>query len=248
MRVWKTIAAAAALMGGMAATVSQAGVVITGTRVIYPEMKREISVRLTNPDTEPALVQAWIDDGDAAAPPNKIQVPFLINPAVARIEPKKGQTLRVMFTGADLPKDRESVYWFNVLEIPKKAAPSATGNQLQLAFRTRIKMFYRPDTLRDDPTTKRGELKWSFAKDDAGKTVLRAENPSPYYLSFADVVVKGDAAAKGLQLDPGMAPPNGHVDFKAPEGASALHRVPSTIYYTLINDYGAGVQDTARAE
>lgn len=59
------------------------------------------------------------------------------------MEPKRGQTVKVMYTGATaLPKDRESVYWFNVLEVPPKPKDAqADKNLLQLAFRTRIKLF-----------------------------------------------------------------------------------------------------------
>lgn len=38
----------------------------------------------------------------------------------------------------DLPVDRESVFWLNVKEIPKK---SAEENVLQIAVRSRIKLF-----------------------------------------------------------------------------------------------------------
>lgn len=119
MRFWKMSAAVAAAACCLASTLSQAAIVITGTRVVYPESSREVNVRLTNVEQSPVLVQAWIDDGNAGASPDEIKVPFVLMPPVFRVEPKKGQTLRVMYTGDDLPKDRESVYWLNVLEIPQ---------------------------------------------------------------------------------------------------------------------------------
>ncbi len=56
-----------------------------------------------------------------------------------------------MYTASSvLPKDRESVFWFNVLEVPPKPDAATVANQslLQLAFRTRIKLFYRPEALK----------------------------------------------------------------------------------------------------
>ncbi|WP_312394268.1 fimbria/pilus periplasmic chaperone [Mixta calida] len=106
------------------ATSALAGIVINSTRVIYPEGKKEVTARLDNQNEYPSLVQSWIDSGDKNEEINKIKVPFIILPPVTRIEPHQGQTLRINFTGEgfNLPSDRESVYWLNVLDIPPKAS------------------------------------------------------------------------------------------------------------------------------
>lgn len=44
-----------------------ASVVLDATRVIYPEDKSEVTVRMTNEGEQPKLVQVWIDDGDKQA-------------------------------------------------------------------------------------------------------------------------------------------------------------------------------------
>jgi len=95
-----------------------ASVTITGTRVIYPAGEKEITVRLQNKGVLPALVQSWIDSGDANQPLDEIRVPFVLMPPVSRIEAHGSQTLRLMFTGDNLPADKESVFWLNVLDIP----------------------------------------------------------------------------------------------------------------------------------
>ncbi|PJI52023.1 molecular chaperone EcpD, partial [Methylobacterium radiotolerans] len=51
-----------------------------------------------------------------------------------------------MHTGEPMPQDKESVFWLNVLEIPPK--DKANQNLLQMAFRSRIKLFYRPAGLK----------------------------------------------------------------------------------------------------
>ena len=43
-----------------------------------------------------------------------------------------------------LPADRESMFYFNVREIPPKSNKS---NTLQIALQTRIKLFWRPKAL-----------------------------------------------------------------------------------------------------
>lgn len=55
---------------------SQASIVVSGTRVVYPGNEREITVKLSNTGKTPVLVQSWIDKGDVEARPEKIQVPF----------------------------------------------------------------------------------------------------------------------------------------------------------------------------
>ncbi len=47
-----------------------------------------------------------------------------------------------------LPQDRESLFYFNLREIPPR---SDKPNSLQLALQTRIKFFYRPQSLVVEP-------------------------------------------------------------------------------------------------
>jgi len=232
-----------AIVCWMVAFHAHAAIVITGTRVIYPADSREVNVRLSNVDDRPVLVQAWLDEGNPAASPDEVQVPFVLLPSVFRVEPRRGQSLRIMFTGAELPKDRESVYWLNVLEIPPKPQHAEDRNMIQLAFRTRIKLFYRPTGLYDDPTAARSKLKWNIVSNDNGERVLRVENPSPYYLSIGSIAL--EAAGKSVVLKPDMAPPFGHVDLMPEKGPLEV-RLPATASYAVLNDFGTEVKDSAQ--
>jgi chaperone protein EcpD len=243
MRSWKCrVLAATILVCGAMVSAAHASIVITGTRVIYPAQAREVNVRLKNVDEKPTLVQAWIDDGRASAAPSEIRVPFLMMPSVFRVEPDKGQSLRIMATGANFPLDRESVYWLNVLEIPPKPADSDQRNLMQIAFRTRIKMFYRPASLTDDPSAYRSKLTWKFASNDKGERVLRMENPSPYYISLNSVSLETNGKTVGLV--PEMAPPFGHVDMKL--AAGTVDEKASTVSFAVITDYGSEAKASAQ--
>src|SRR3546814_8406946 len=71
----------AALMALSAATgVANASVVIAGTRVVFPAANGEVTVRLNNNGEQPALVEAWIDNGAPASTPDTAHVPFLNTP------------------------------------------------------------------------------------------------------------------------------------------------------------------------
>ncbi|MGH8486644.1 MAG: fimbrial biogenesis chaperone, partial [Pseudomonas sp.] len=164
---------AACLFSGAAA----ANVVIATTRVIYPAEQTEVTVSLSNKGPHPSLVQVWIDDDRPDVPVETLDVPFSMTPALFRLDPDKGQTLRLFQHAHDFPSDRESLFWLNVLDIPPAGA---NGNALQLSVRSRIKLFYRP---RDLPGTAQhavSALTWNMVKR-ADAWVLEARNPSRYY-------------------------------------------------------------------
>ncbi len=53
-----------AFASAVIAPATQAEIVIHGTRVIYPSDAREVTLQVSNNGSKPALVQAWIDEGD----------------------------------------------------------------------------------------------------------------------------------------------------------------------------------------
>lgn len=202
---------------------ASASVVITGTRVIYPSEAKEVTVKLNNVGSGPVLIQSWIDNGDTKAKPENISVPFILTPPINRVEPGKGQTLRLSYTGASLPTNKESVFWLNVLEIPAKKAKQDDTNYLQMAFRSRIKLFFRPSGLNGHANDAAKSLTWSTT---AGGVL--ATNPTPYYVSLGSVKVNGK------QVDGEMVAPGESKKFALPTAS-----VGNKVSLTFVNDYGA---------
>ncbi|MED9196677.1 fimbrial assembly chaperone [Escherichia marmotae] len=132
------------LLAGMV-TPAWGGVYIYGTRVIYPEQKKEITVQLMNEGNRSALVQSWIDDGDTSQPPEKIHVPFVLTPPVTHVKGGEGQQLKIKKLANTLPKDRESLFFLNVLDIPPNSEKNEGKNQIKFAMQNRIKFIYRPE-------------------------------------------------------------------------------------------------------
>ena len=66
---------------------AMAGIVISGTRVIYPAQSREITVQVQNVGDGPSLVQAWIDSGDPEQTAESTDAPFVLTPPIGRVEP-----------------------------------------------------------------------------------------------------------------------------------------------------------------
>lgn len=230
---------AAVLTSVLFSTSSYADIIISGTRIIYDEDKKDVSIRLENKGTRPLLVQNWIDMGNDNDDPGSIKAPFVSTPPVSRVEPKRGQSVKIMYTRAStLPKDRESVFWFNVLEVPPKADTSKEENKslLQLAFRTRIKLFYRPSGLKGVPAEAAKQLKWKMANEQ-GHTVIRADNPTPYFVSFNDAVFT--AGGKRYDVEAPMVSPFSQSSFtvKGLSGAGA-----GKLEYHAINDFGGLIE------
>ncbi|MFJ1257781.1 molecular chaperone [Cupriavidus sp. CuC1] len=197
-------------------------------------------MRLNNTGSEPVLVQSWLDDGRADVPPEKVQVPFMLAPAVTRVEPSKGAVLRITYTQEPLPSDRETVFWLNVLEVPSKK--EGGENVLQFAFRSRLKVFFRPTQLTEVDGAP-GKLAWKLATVDGqgagGKTAkqlaVEVSNPTPYYFSFGRVEARLDG--KFVSAGGGMVAPLGKETFVLPEARPGSHPSAS-VRYEVINDYG----------
>ncbi|MFZ1871738.1 MAG: fimbria/pilus periplasmic chaperone, partial [Chania sp.] len=65
-----------------------ASVVMLNTRVIYPSGSQSQTVQLTNNDNIPYVVQMWSDINNPSSTPDKADGPFVVVPALFRIEPK----------------------------------------------------------------------------------------------------------------------------------------------------------------
>jgi len=242
-----TIALSALLI---AASSANAAAIISGTRILFPSDEREVSVRLSNEGKEPGLIQVWLDDGDEKAAPDKISVPFVLTPPMFRMDGGKGQTVRMIFNGAPLPQDRESLFWFNMLEVGPKPVGEAALNYMQMAFRTRIKVFYRPKALNSTQQIEdaMGRLQWRLARNGEGVYTVTLDNPTPYHVSLINVALL--SAADVEKKSPpesdagGMAEPGKSASFLFKD-LKVLPAGPLKVRYSYLNDFGGSVQKEA---
>lgn len=202
-----------------------AGIVITGTRVVYPGNEKEVTVKIDNNGEQPVLVQSWIDRGNADATPESASAPFMVTPPVTRINGGKGQMLRLIYTGEKLPGDKESLFWLNVLEIP--AEKKDNTNKLKVAFRSRLKIFYRPEGLQGNAEQAFKAVTWKSVKNG-----IEGSNSTAYYVSVASIAEDKDR--KIILNQGGMIPPGSKAFFP-------LKKTLNTIYPSYINDFGGQV-------
>ncbi|NIJ70385.1 fimbria/pilus periplasmic chaperone [Xanthomonas sp. 60] len=230
-------------------------VVIHGTRVVYPAQEREVPVRLSNlAEDAPSVLQVWLDDGDVESTPDKVEVPFVVTPPVFRMDPGAGQTLRLSYTGEPLPQDRESLFWLNVLEVPPvQKGEGAEGEelvaQLQFAYRTRLKTFFRPKGLVPEASEAPAALRWSLLPAAAGRPArLQVYNPTPYYVSLSKVSLV-DAQTRferkrASQANEGMVAPRSSLEIEL-QGAVGPVSSTARVEMVTIGDYGNRVESSA---
>jgi chaperone protein EcpD len=239
---FKSASIALVCIASLAASVAaHASVVITGTRVVYNQSDSEVTVKLSNNGKTPGLTKVWLDKGNPAETPETIDVPFTITPPIMRLDPGKSQTLRIMATGDGMAAGKESVLYLNVLEIPPKTTgDDASANQLQLAFRTRIKFFYRPSGLKGQASDAPAQIVWHLKREGA-TNVIEAVNPTDYHVSFDSIAVSDGAHAATFD-NGGMVSPGETKTFPL---KGELPGAAAKVHYTAINDYGGPQEGNA---
>ncbi|MFP3514889.1 molecular chaperone [Pseudomonas sp. SIMBA_077] len=225
MAVWIATCAIALMV---AAPQAHAALTISTTRVIFDSDKRSVSLIVANPSTRIYAVQAWVNTelDDTTTP-----VPFMPSPGLFRLNTGKQQQVQINGLPNDLPSDRESLFYFNVQEIPQ-ASPDET-NVLTIALRTRIKLFYRPAQLSGNPIDSLKYLTWSLQKIE-GKSYLVVNNPTAFHVTFGRIELLTDNTTHPLKTQAMVSPMQ---SLNLPVEAftrSALMKVR----FSAINDYG----------
>ncbi|MBA3112851.1 fimbrial chaperone [Salmonella enterica] len=201
-------------------SISCAGIVIGGTRVIFPGDALDTTISIYNKEkTLPYLIQVWVDPFDKT---DTRKPPFTAIPPVSRLEPEQEKILRLVKTAGDLPKDRESVFWLNVKNIPPSSDKN-NGSSLEIAIKTRIKLFWRPAEIKLIPEKAISKVKWRRQGNN-----LIMENNSPIHINIMDVTVEG----KDIPLN--MIRPFETLTLALPAGVSG-----HSVVWRFINDYGA---------
>ncbi|MBU5643707.1 fimbrial chaperone, partial [Citrobacter sp. S46_ASV_140] len=149
---------------------SHAAFVLNSTRYVFDEKRENISVQVDNQSTQEYGGQIWIENQDQ----NDKNVYFVPSPTFFKVADQHKQILRILKINDALPKDKESLFWINIQEIPK--APKDGVNALSIALHTQVKMFYRPDALKEKRENAEQNIKMISSEDN---TVLW--NDTPYY-------------------------------------------------------------------
>ncbi|MFY3288928.1 fimbria/pilus periplasmic chaperone [Achromobacter xylosoxidans] len=214
----------AALAWGLCA---QAAVNVDRTRIIMGGNQKSVSVVLSNESHDtPYLAQAWIEDADGKTISDLVALPPL-----QRIDGGKKAQVRIMrandaFT-ARLPQDRETLFYFNVREIPPEP-PKTDGNILQLTTQSRLKLLLRPAALgKSDEVNPERSL-----QIQARGNSLTLKNPTPYYVTVIWLGRDVKQPLPGFDNAPMLAP------FSEQEVKATLPPDVGEVVLGNVDDYG----------
>ncbi|WP_449125624.1 fimbrial biogenesis chaperone [Pseudomonas viridiflava] len=209
---------------------AQGALSLTGTRLIFDGRYREVSLEMRNPGQEEVLVQAWLSDpsDDETSSVSPRLLPFVVTPPLSRVGAGGRHDLRVLYQGAGMPDDRESLLHLSVLEIPRRES----GNrQLTIAVRQRINVFYRPVGLPGDPAESTERLNWTMTHNGTGMTQLQVSNPTAYHVSLESLSLEGVQVSDHLLLAPGAR-------IELPVPARAQRPGLRRLAFKALTDYG----------
>lgn len=214
----------------------QAGVTAERTRIIFRQSQREASLTLVNLNAYPVITQVWVDDGLLDREPDTVQAPFIVLPPIFRLDSQGQRSLRLLYTGIPLPRDRESLYWLNIYEIPpqpKEWDQVEALSMMAVTMRIQMKLFYRPQGLEPSADTAAQHLVFGL---EAGH--LRLNNPTPYYITLAALdLLLGESH---WSLSPMLLPPFSTQWKKLPDTFPQAQN--GAVRFTWIDDEG-GLRD-----
>lgn len=179
---------------GLSFAAQAGGIALGATRVIYPQGSKQTSLPIINSSASNVFL-GWIT--------------------------KRGGVMikSVEREPSALATDRESVFYLNSKAIPSVDKNKLTGNSLQIATQSVIKLFIRPKNLAEAPAHAPSTLR---CRNERGQ--LTITNPSPYYVSMVELY------SAGKKLPNTMVPP---------KGAITLPATPGQVSLRTVNDFGA---------
>ncbi|MDR6714636.1 chaperone protein EcpD [Pseudomonas hunanensis] len=234
-RSWSRLLAACACFATVLPS-AQAALTISSTRIVQHSDRHSTSVIIANPSKRPYAAQIWVN---TETDDTTTTVPLIASPALARLDPDSEQTVQINRLPNDLPQDRETLFYFNVQEIPQ--AQDNAPNTLTIALRTRIKLFYRPSQLQGRPDDHFKAVEWSLQTID-GKPHLVVDNPTPYYYTFGTLEFSQGGQTETLEAR-AMAIPKNRQSYPLKHVATAS---TAQVTFNIVNDYGAVSETVTR--
>lgn len=202
-------------MSGIINPAQAGGIALGATRVIYSQGSKQVSLPVINSsDSNVFLIQSWVANADGSRTSD-----FIITPPLFVIQPKKENTLRIMYVGPSLPTDRESVFYLNSKAIPSVDKTRLANNSLQIATQSVIKLFIRPVDL---PVAAAKAPEMLRCRSQNGQLIVA--NTSPYYVSLVEI------RAGGRKLANAMIAPKSELNLQSNQ---------SRVSFQTVNDFGA---------
>jgi len=213
---------------------AEASVVLQGNRVIFDASSKNQSVKFTNNDSFPYIVQVWTSVNNEEKFSEKNNTPFVLSPAVFKIQPHADQMVNMIYSNVGRKLDKEQIYYLHFTQIPAITTDMKDKNKLLLIVNSVVKVFVRPNGMSVSHDDMFSYVHYSVIR--SGSTCrLVINNHSPYFLNSVAFSVKNQQDQKI-----GMIPPKSNIEVNS--ACAGLESAP-TLSLSYINDYGV-VQKT----
>lgn len=175
---------------------AQAGLVVYGTRFLVTGEKPATGVTVENTGTLNYLVKSDIESAADCVPENVQQKQsrsgicakkqaLIITPPLIALKPGRSNQLLMSCIECELlPQDRESLFRLAVSAIP---SGHSGPNSVQIAVRSRFKVFYRPKGL-NAADARQAYKKLTWQNRDGH---LWVSNPTAYYVTLYELNMNG---------------------------------------------------------
>lgn len=215
---------------------SHAGIMPYHTRIIFHEGQLAENIMLANTNHYGIMVQTWLDNGEGS--PDVTNIPFVSVPPIFKLNPSEVKSVRILYNQGKLPEDRESLFWFNMFEIPPSNSESKSQNTVLVTMNTQIKLLYRPKRITIAPNQ---AIKMVTCRYLQANNILECQNPSPLYLSIIKAQLETSngkvAATNEQQL---MLPPFAKSKYVFEDNS----RTAKTLVVTYFNDIGDSSEES----
>ncbi|TDB49288.1 molecular chaperone [Photorhabdus khanii subsp. guanajuatensis] len=222
------------------------GVYMDDMRVIYPESSRNgVISTFSNNSSNNYLIQSMVRELDSKTGlPVAVNAPFLVIPPLAKVNAHSKQVLKILRTGGDFPRDRESAFFLNVRLLPsEKPLSVSTENgigRVKIVMVLMIKMFYRPEGLpKEGVTGAVKQLRVSVKKD-----TVTLSNLSPFWITLQTLHVNAFAVPDKDLFK--MVPPFGQQSWSLPMGNVSLGS-KVTVSWRAINEFGLNTDEESKS-
>ncbi|HDG1682898.1 TPA: molecular chaperone [Kluyvera ascorbata] len=220
---------------------ASASVVMEGNRVILDASLAQKTVKFTNNDSFPYIVQVWLsvtpDGKEADGQQNRLAV----SPAIFKIGPKQDQVISLLNPAAGQKLTKEQVSYLHFTQVPSMPADQQDKNKLVLIVNSTVKVFLRPSDLPIAYEQMLDFVHYKIEKNTHG-CYLEVSNQSPYYLNSIRVSMPSGATKSAIPMT--MLAPESAVQLKA--NCDAVQNAKE-IRVSFLNDYGVLQEKTLKA-
>ena len=218
-----------------------ANIVMTGSRIVYEEGKPFVNVQLNNKSNKVFFVQSWIENSEAS-PKDITETAYAVIPPIVKLKANSGQVIRIsLLDNQAFPEDRESVSYFNFLQVPANTNTthaSKESNKLVITIKHKVKLFYRPNKIANYKKNWMQDIHAEVIEHNNNTLQLRITNNMPLYLSMSDVAKlnSGDSVYTSAGQ---MIAPYSYQDFEFMTGIeNNFLSTPANLIFSSVNDQG----------